>query len=87
MLTPRPDDRGYLSPYFINNQVSQQVELENPLILINEKKIANIRELLPVLEGVARMTTRPSASASCIARSRSRCARSSRMPVTSRVWC
>ncbi|WP_293371375.1 chaperonin GroEL, partial [Nevskia sp.] len=44
-------DRGYLSPYFINNQQSQQVELENPLILINEKKIANIRELLPVLEG------------------------------------
>ncbi len=47
-------DRGYLSPYFINNQQSQQVELENPLILINEKKIANIRELLPVLEGVAK---------------------------------
>ncbi|TAM12587.1 MAG: chaperonin GroEL [Nevskiaceae bacterium] len=47
-------DRGYLSPYFINNAQSQQVELENPLILINEKKIANIRELLPVLEGVAK---------------------------------
>jgi chaperonin GroEL len=47
-------DRGYLSPYFINNQQSQQVELENPLILINEKKISNIRELLPVLEGVAK---------------------------------
>jgi len=47
-------DRGYLSPYFINNQQSQQVELENPLILISEKKVANIRELLPVLEAVAK---------------------------------
>ncbi len=47
-------DRGYLSPYFINNAQSQQVELENPLILINEKKVSNIRELLPVLEGVAK---------------------------------
>ncbi|WP_029890056.1 chaperonin GroEL [Polycyclovorans algicola] len=47
-------DRGYLSPYFINNQQSQQVELENPLILISEKKVSNIRELLPVLESVAK---------------------------------
>ena len=47
-------DRGYLSPYFINNAQSQTVELENPLILITEKKISNIRELLPVLEGVAK---------------------------------
>ncbi len=47
-------DRGYLSPYFINNAQSQQVELENPLILISEKKISNIREMLPVLEGVAK---------------------------------
>ena len=47
-------DRGYLSPYFINNAQSQQVELDNPLILISEKKISNIRELLPVLEGVAK---------------------------------
>src|ERR1700759_2825741 len=47
-------DRGYLSPYFINQAQSQQVELENPLILITEKKISNIRELLPVLEGVAK---------------------------------
>jgi len=47
-------DRGYLSPYFINNSQSQQVEHENPLILITEKKISNIRELLPVLEGVAK---------------------------------
>ncbi|MBL6752470.1 MAG: chaperonin GroEL [Nevskia sp.] len=51
-------DRGYLSPYFINNAQSQQVELESPLILINEKKIANIRELLPVLEAVAK-SSRP----------------------------
>ncbi len=47
-------DRGYLSPYFINNAQSQKVELENPLILITEKKISNIREMLPVLEGVAK---------------------------------
>jgi chaperonin GroEL len=47
-------DRGYLSPYFINNQQSMSAELENPLILINEKKISNVRELLPVLESVAR---------------------------------
>jgi chaperonin GroEL len=47
-------DRGYLSPYFINNAQSQQCELENPLILITEKKISNIREMLPVLESVAK---------------------------------
>jgi len=47
-------DRGYLSPYFINQTQSQQVEHESPLILITEKKISNIRELLPVLEGVAK---------------------------------
>ena len=47
-------DRGYLSPYFINNAQSQQVSLENPLILITEKKISNIRDLLPVLEAVAK---------------------------------
>jgi chaperonin GroEL len=47
-------DRGYLSPYFINNQQAMNVELENPLILIYEKKISNIRDLLPVLEGVAK---------------------------------
>ena len=47
-------DRGYLSPYFINNAQSQQVALENPVILITEKKISNIRDLLPVLEGVAK---------------------------------
>jgi len=47
-------DRGYLSPYFINNQQSQQVELEDPFILLHDKKISNVRELLPVLEGVAK---------------------------------
>ncbi|MBI3704822.1 MAG: chaperonin GroEL, partial [Rhizobiales bacterium] len=47
-------DRGYLSPYFINKQDTMSVELENPLILIYEKKISNIREMLPILEGVAK---------------------------------
>ncbi|MCG3201919.1 MAG: 60 kDa chaperonin [Gammaproteobacteria bacterium] len=47
-------DRGYLSPYFINNQQSMSVELENPVILLHDKKVSNIRELLPVLEGVAK---------------------------------
>ena len=47
-------DRGYLSPYFINDQQSQSVELENPLILLFDKKISNIRDLLPILEGVAK---------------------------------
>jgi len=47
-------DRGYLSPYFINNAQSQQCDLDNPLILITDKKVSNIRELLPVLEGVAK---------------------------------
>lgn len=47
-------DRGYLSPYFINNQQSQQVELENPYILIHDKKISNIRDMLPTLEAIAK---------------------------------
>jgi len=47
-------DRGYLSPYFINNQQSQSAELDAPYILLHDKKISNIRELLPVLEGVAK---------------------------------
>jgi len=47
-------DRGYLSPYFINKQENMSVELENPYILIHDKKISNIRDLLPVLEGVAK---------------------------------
>jgi len=47
-------DRGYLSPYFINSQETQSVELDNPYILIFDKKIANIRDLLPLLEKVAK---------------------------------
>jgi chaperonin GroEL len=47
-------DRGYLSPYFVNNQQSMTADLENPMILIYEKKVSNIRDLLPVLEGVAK---------------------------------
>jgi chaperonin GroEL len=47
-------DRGYLSAYFINNQANQTAELEKPYILLVDKKISNIREMLPVLEGVAK---------------------------------
>ncbi len=47
-------DRGYLSPYFINQQANQTVELEKPYILLVDKKISNIREMLPLLEGVAK---------------------------------
>merc|ERR1711974_184707 len=47
-------DRGYLSPYFINNQENGTVELDNPFILLVDKKISNIRELLPTLENVAK---------------------------------
>jgi chaperonin GroEL len=47
-------DRGYLSPYFINNQANQTTELEKPFVLLVDKKISNIREMLPILEGVAK---------------------------------
>ncbi|NDA78615.1 MAG: chaperonin GroEL, partial [Actinobacteria bacterium] len=47
-------DRGYLSPYFINQQANQTVELDKPYILLVDKKISNIREMLPILEGVAK---------------------------------
>jgi chaperonin GroEL len=47
-------DRGYLSPYFINNQQTMGVDLEEPYILLHDKKISNVRDLLPVLEGVAK---------------------------------
>ena len=47
-------DRGYLSPYFINNQDKQTVELDNPFILLFDKKISNIRDMIPVLEAVAK---------------------------------
>jgi chaperonin GroEL len=47
-------DRGYLSPYFINNQEAGSVDLESPFILLIDKKVSNIRELLPTLEAVAK---------------------------------
>jgi len=47
-------DRGYVSPYFINNQDKQTVELDQPFVLLFDKKIANIREMIPVLEAVAK---------------------------------
>jgi chaperonin GroEL len=47
-------DRGYLSPYFINNQQNQTSELESPYVLLYEKKISNVREMLPLLEGIAK---------------------------------
>jgi len=47
-------DRGYLSPYFVNNQQSMTADLEEPYILLHDKKISNIRELLPALEAVAK---------------------------------
>jgi len=47
-------DRGYLSPYFINNQQSMSAEMDDPFILLHDKKISNVRDLLPVLEGVAK---------------------------------
>ncbi len=47
-------DRGYLSPYFINNQDNMSCELEDPMMLLHDKKVSNIRDLLPLLEGVAK---------------------------------
>jgi chaperonin GroEL len=47
-------DRGYLSPYFINNQDNMSAELEDPFILLFDKKISNIRDMLPILEAVAK---------------------------------
>lgn len=51
-------DRGYLSPYFVNDQQGMKCELENPLLLLVDKKVSNIREMLGLLEGVAK-TGRP----------------------------
>jgi len=47
-------DRGYLSPYFINNQENMSADLEDPFILLHDKKISTIREMLPILEAVAK---------------------------------
>jgi chaperonin GroEL len=47
-------DRGYISPYFVTNAKTQKVELENPVILVHEKKISSINSILPVLELVVR---------------------------------
>jgi chaperonin GroEL len=47
-------DRGYLSPYFINDQQTMGVELENPFVLLYDKKISNVRDMLPLLESVAK---------------------------------
>jgi len=47
-------DRGYLSPYFINDQQTMSVELEEPFVLLHDKKISNVRDMLPVLESVAK---------------------------------
>ena len=47
-------DRGYLSPYFVTNQDKMNAELDNPFILLHDKKISNIRELLPTLEAVSK---------------------------------
>ncbi|KAG1650272.1 chaperonin [Nymphon striatum] len=47
-------DRGYLSPYFVTNQQNMSAELEEPLVLLHDKKITNIRDLLPTLEGAAK---------------------------------
>ncbi|HKL52894.1 MAG TPA: chaperonin GroEL, partial [Wenzhouxiangellaceae bacterium] len=49
-------DRGYLSPYFVTDQQTMQVELENPYILLHDKKISNVRDLLPILEGAAKQS-------------------------------
>ena len=47
-------DRGYLSPYFVNNQDNMTCDMDDPYILLHDKKISNIRDLLPILEGVAK---------------------------------
>ena len=47
-------DRGYLSPYFVNNQDNMSTELEDPYVLLFDKKISNIRDMLPILEAVAK---------------------------------
>src|SRR5688500_6220516 len=48
-------DRGYLSPYFVTDPERMEVALENPLVLIHEKKISSMKDLLPVLEQIAKL--------------------------------
>merc|ERR1719373_257989 len=48
-------DRGYISPYFVTDAKTQKVEMENPLVLLHEKKISNVQSILPLLEQVAKM--------------------------------
>ncbi len=48
-------DRGYISPYFVTDAERMEVVLEEPLILINEKKISNMKDILPILEQIAKM--------------------------------
>ena len=47
-------DRGYLSPYFINNPEKQAAIMDSPFVLLYDKKVSNIRDLLPILEQVAK---------------------------------
>ena len=49
-------DRGYLSPYFITDAEKMEAVLENPVILLSEKKISSMRDLLPILEQVAKLS-------------------------------
>jgi chaperonin GroEL len=51
-------DRGYLSPYFINNQQSMSAELDDPFILLHDKKISNVRDLLPCWKAWPRPASR-----------------------------
>merc|ERR1719235_342006 len=48
-------DRGYISPYFVTDAKTQKVEMENPLVLLFDKKISNVQSILPLLEQVAKM--------------------------------
>ena len=55
-------DKGYLSPYFVTNAEAMEAKLENPYILIHEKKISSLKDMLPLLEKVAKAGSRSSSS-------------------------
>ena len=55
-------DRGYISPYFVTNAEKMRVEMEDPYILIYEKKLSGLQELLPLLEAVVQTSSRSSSS-------------------------